>query len=110
MTHPVELDKIADYMGELCGAARRDLDAADPRDVGLNGMPVKQWRAAYLEGCQDMANGIASKLPKECQETIKNIVTAAFERERGRIEPVDHSDAILAADLKLNGPSSANAS
>jgi hypothetical protein len=76
----VEFDKIAEYMGELCGAARHDWTIADPSDVGLNGVPIKGWRAAYFEGCKDMAEGIASRLPEELRETVKEVVQAAFHK------------------------------
>lgn len=55
--------KISKAMGELYGAAAKDVEAADPADVGLNGMPVRGWREAYLEGCKDMADRVGSQFP-----------------------------------------------
>lgn len=76
----IECDKIAEYVGELCGAAKHDSNTADPTEVGLNGVPVFGWRQAYFEGCQDMANGIFSRVPTEHQEAFKATALAAFER------------------------------
>ena len=69
----IELDRLADFMGKLCGTARYDWVSADPGDVGLHGVPIKQWRDAYFEGCRDMAEGIASLVPVECRETLKQM-------------------------------------
>ena len=74
----IELDRLADFMGKLCGTARYDWVSADSGDVGLHGVPIKQWRDAYFEGCKDMAEGIASLVPVECRETMKQIAQASF--------------------------------
>lgn len=76
----IEFDKIAEYMGELCGAAKHDLNTANPSDVGLNGVPVMGWRQAYFEGCKDMAQGIFSRIPEEHREAVKAATQAAFTR------------------------------
>ena len=77
----VEIDDLAKYMGELCGAAKHAYDTADPSDVGLHGIPIKLWRDAYYEGCTDMVHGLINRLPKEIQQEIGAIVTAAFDAE-----------------------------
>lgn len=74
-----DLDKIAEYAGKLCGAAQRDLNEAKPEDVGLNGMPVLGWRKAYLEGCKDMANGVAAQINDGWLARFHNLFRSAFD-------------------------------
>ncbi len=74
----VNLDKVAEAMGELCGAARGDWVTASPADVGMHGLPVKAWREAYFEGCKDMAEKIAAQVPEEWQARVQELSRAAF--------------------------------
>lgn len=74
----IDLAALASVMGELCGAARYDLTATDPADVGLNGVPVVGWRDAYFTGCKDMADTVLSALPAEHQEAFTEAARAAF--------------------------------
>ena len=75
---PSWFNKIAEYMGELYGAAKHDLTASNPADVGLNGVSVIGWREAYLEGCKDMAEGVVTRIPEDIREAVKAIVRASF--------------------------------
>lgn len=75
-----EFEKIAEFLGELCGAAKHDLDTADPAAVGMDGTPVRGWRAAYYEGCTDMASGALSRVPEEHQEAAKAIMQDFYKR------------------------------
>ncbi len=86
-----ELAVVAKYVGELWAAAKHDLETATPADVGLNGISIVGWRRAYLEGCKDMAEGIATRLPEAVREDFKRIV-------------FDTASAELAS-LKANPPS-----
>lgn len=76
----IEFDQIAEFMGSLCGAARHDWVDASPEDVGMHGVPIKGWRHAYFEGCKDMAEGIAARLPEEYREKVKEIAQASFHK------------------------------
>ncbi len=76
----IDLDKLADKVGGLCGAARADWSAANYEDVGMNGMPIKGWRAAYDEGCRDMAGAVLSALPEACHEAFRTASRAAFDK------------------------------
>lgn len=88
-------DKVANCVGELCGAAKHDMLVADPSDVGLNGIPIAQWRAAYFEGCNDMANQISSLVPAEHREAFEAQAHAAFARSFANAEKA-HAEAISA--------------
>ena len=92
----IEFDGIAEFMGHLCGAARHDWASADPGDVGMHGVPIKQWRDAYFTGCKDMAEGIASKLPEEYRETVKQIAQAAFSKSYAECEATAKADSATA--------------
>lgn len=83
--------EIAAYMGLLVGAALHDRDIAEPADIGLYGMPIKQWRDAYLEGCKDMATGVTARVPEAIREDFKAAVLAAVtaEHERLRAAPAE---------------------
>ena len=74
------IPKIAERLGNLCGAARYDWVSANPADVGLHGVPIKQWREAYFEGCKDMAQNVTAALPEGEQERVKEIARAAFDK------------------------------
>lgn len=76
----IELDKLASKVGELCGAARHDWSVASYADVGMNGMPIKGWRAAYDEGCRDMAGAVLSALPEEHRQAFMDASRAAFDK------------------------------
>lgn len=88
----IEFDKIAEFMGELCGAARHDFVSADPADVGLYGIPVRGWREAYFEGCKDMAEGITAQLPEEYHETVREIARKAFSKAFEAAKNPDQQD------------------
>lgn len=74
----IDLIAVAEKMGTLAGAARADWANADPADVGVHGVPVKQWRDAYFVGCKDMAEAVAAALPEAERERVKEIVQTAF--------------------------------
>lgn len=77
-------EEILSYVGTLVGAAKKDLDAANPADVGLHGIPIKQWRAAYYEGCKDMADGIVTRIPEGERDEAIAAIKAAYAEELGR--------------------------
>lgn len=78
-------EPVAAYIGELYAAALHDLETANPSDVGLNGVPIRAWREAYLEGCKDMAEGIVTRIPEQHREAIKTIVHSSAEKEIARL-------------------------
>lgn len=69
---------IAAYTGELTAAATHDLQAADPSDVGMNGVSIVEWRKAYLEGCRDMANGVYSRVDEKMKAGFEKVAREAF--------------------------------
>lgn len=83
------LQPVIDYIGTLLNAARADLKAADPADVGMSGIPITAWRGAYLEGCRDMASGVLSRLPEGIREQAIAEVKAAL----SKATPSDASQA-----------------
>lgn len=72
-----DVGDVAQYIGNLYGAAWHDAETANPSDVTFDGTAVSAWRRAYLEGCKDMANGVAARLPE-----MKDAVLAAFQTQR----------------------------
>lgn len=83
----IECDAIVTYMGELWEAAMRDHRDADPGDVGLNGVSIKEWRAAYLEGIKDCWEGVMTRVPETQREEVKVALYAAFEAARTNHDP-----------------------
>ncbi len=74
----IEFENIALYIGNLCAAAKYDLEHANSSDVVLNGMSIVGWRQAYLEGCKDMAEGILERIHGSLRQAAKKSVIDAF--------------------------------
>lgn len=70
--------EIAEYIGELMGAATHDFKEASWEDVDMRGMSIKGWREAYCEGIKDLSDGILSRIPEHQQEQFKEIGKASF--------------------------------
>lgn len=100
MITKAEIEIIARYMGELCGAARHDWSVAGYDEVGMDGVPIKGWRAAYFKGCKDMAEGITSRLPAEYHETMKEIAKAAFTKTFDEAQAA-HAKAVAPRPSKI---------
>lgn len=73
-------EDVLSYIGELCGSAWKDMSDADPADVGLYGVPIKQWRGAYYEGCKDMADGIVTRIPDADRPEAITTIKAAYDK------------------------------
>lgn len=81
-------DEVLAAIGEQVAAAKHDWDAADPSDVGLNGVIIKQWREGYFEGCKDIAHTVVARLPKGQQKEAGERITASFMAEAKKLKEV----------------------
>lgn len=84
-------DDVLAGIGELVAAAKNDWDNADPGDIGLNGVVIKQWREGYFEGVKDMAHHIVNRLPKAQQEEAGAKITAAFKAEGEKLKELNEA-------------------
>ena len=85
------VDEIAAYIGRLYAAAKHDAETCDPSDVGMDGIPIVAWRRAYLEGCKDMAEGVATYVGAARHDDFKNAARASYAAETATLKqtPVD---------------------
>lgn len=74
------VDSALTKAAELMAAAHYDMECAKPNDVGMSGLPIKQWRQAYDEGCRDMAGAIIGKFDTVAHETTKQRMNAEYKR------------------------------
>lgn len=72
---------IITYLSELCAVADHDRDEADPSWVGANGVPIRIWRGAYLEGCKDAASGVAARLPEGMRDEAKKLFWDTYRKK-----------------------------